>query len=98
MAQTLTTSTNRDSFTGSDHVTYPRPGIRSAIPVMPAMMLLWEIMTPFGSPVDPLVYMITAISKGPGLLRGLFSELEKTHTHTLLRNVVISRIFFHNHV
>lgn len=48
--------------------TYPSSGILSAIPVIPAMMLLWEIMTPFGSPVDPLVYMITAISRGIGLL------------------------------
>lgn len=45
---------------------YHRLGIRSAIPVMPAMMLLWEIMTPFGIPVDPLVYMTTAMSEGRG--------------------------------
>lgn len=37
-------------------------------------------MTPLGIPVDPLVYMITAISEGAGLLKGLFSALEKTHT------------------
>ena len=48
-------------------------------------------MTPFGIPVDPLVYMITAISEGAGLLRGLFSVLEKTHI--LLRNLAISPIF-----
>lgn len=62
--------------------TYPRRGILSAIPVMPAMMLLWEIMTPLGSPVDPLVYMITAISEGAGVLWGLFSVLEK-NTYTI---------------
>lgn len=45
---------------------YHRLGIRSAIPVMPAMMLLWEIMTPFGMPVEPLVYMMTAMSEGTG--------------------------------
>ena len=50
-------------------VAYHRLGIRSAIPVMPAMMLLWEIMTPFGMPVDPLVYMMTAMSEGSGCLR-----------------------------
>lgn len=48
---------------------YHRLGIRSAIPVIPAMMLLWEIMTPFGTPVDPLVYMTTAMSEGSGGLR-----------------------------
>lgn len=48
---------------------YLRLGIRSAMPVMPAMMLLWEIMTPFGMPVDPLVYMMTAMSEGSGCLR-----------------------------
>lgn len=49
-------------------MTYPRLGILLAIPVIEAMMLLWEIMTPFGIPVDPLVYMITAMSEGDGLL------------------------------
>ena len=62
--------------------TYPRRGILSAMPVIPAMMLLWEIMTPLGSPVDPLVYMMTAMSEGAGVLSGLFSVWEgKTHTH-----------------
>lgn len=49
-------------------MTYPSLGILLAIPVIEAMMLLCEIMTPFGIPVDPLVYMITAISEGSGLL------------------------------
>lgn len=44
-------------------------GIRSEIPVMPAIRLLWEMMTPFGMPVDPLVYMMTATSEGNGGLR-----------------------------
>lgn len=48
---------------------YLRLGIRSAMPVMPAMMLPWEIMTPLGMPVEPLVYMMTAMSKGSGCLR-----------------------------
>lgn len=48
---------------------YHRLGILSAIPVIPAMMLLWEIITPFGMPVDPLVYMMTAMSEGSGVLR-----------------------------
>lgn len=50
-------------------VAYLRFGIRSAMPVMPAMMLPWEIMTPLGMPVEPLVYMMTAMSEGPGCLR-----------------------------
>lgn len=29
-------------------------------------MLLWEIITPFGIPVEPLVYMTTAMSEGRG--------------------------------
>lgn len=48
---------------------YSRFGIRSAMPATPAMMFLWEIMTPLGMPVEPLVYMITAISLGRGCLR-----------------------------
>lgn len=47
-------------------VSYPRLGILSAMPVIPAIMLLWEIMTPFGTPVEPLVYMITATSDAHG--------------------------------
>lgn len=48
---------------------YLRLGIRSAMPVIPAMMLPWEIMTPLGMPVEPLVYMMTAISVDCGCLR-----------------------------
>lgn len=47
--------------------THPRPGILSHCPVMPAMRLLWMIMTPLGWPVEPLVYMTTARSEGVGL-------------------------------
>lgn len=36
---------------------------------MPAIKLLWEMRTPFGTPVDPLVYMMTATSEGNGDLR-----------------------------
>lgn len=39
------------------------------MPVIPAMMLPWEIMTPLGMPVEPLVYMMTAMSEGAGCLR-----------------------------
>lgn len=39
------------------------------MPVMPAMMLPWEIMTPLGMPVEPLVYMMTAMSEDCGCLR-----------------------------
>jgi len=35
-------------------------------------MLQWEIITPLGIPVDPLVYMITAISEATGLACCLF--------------------------
>ena len=48
---------------------YLRLGIRSAMPVMPAMMFPWEIMTPLGMPVEPLVYMMTAMSEDSGCLR-----------------------------
>lgn len=65
-------------------------GIRSEIPVMPAIRLLWEMMTPFGMPVDPLVYMMTAMSEGNGGLRsraaGMIAE-DSTNT----RNVSSSR-------
>lgn len=54
---------------------YQRLGIRSAIPVIPAIRLLWEIMTPFGMPVDPLVYMMTAMSEGSGCLRSRAAEM-----------------------
>lgn len=57
--------------------TYSRSGMRSAMPVTPAMMLLWEIMTPLGMPVEPLVYMMTAMSEGMGCLR----PRDTTHTH-----------------
>lgn len=50
---------------------YLRLGIRSAMPVIPAMMLPWEIMTPLGMPVEPLVYMMTAMSEGAGCLRSI---------------------------
>lgn len=43
-------------------------GIRSAMPLIPAMMLLWEIMTPLGMLVEPLVYIMAAMSEGPGCL------------------------------
>lgn len=62
--------------------TYFRSGMRSAMPVMPAMMLLWEIMTPLGMPVEPLVYMITAISDGTGCLRDTITAHRERHIHT----------------
>lgn len=43
-------------------------GIRSSMPPSPAMMLLWEIMTPLGRLVEPLVYIMAAMSEGPGCL------------------------------
>lgn len=48
---------------------YLRFGIRSAMPVIPEMMLPWEIMTPLGMPVEPLVYIMTAMSDDRGCLR-----------------------------
>lgn len=53
----------------SPFVAYLRLGIRSAMPEIPAMMLPWEIMTPLGMPVEPLVYMMTAMSEGSGCFR-----------------------------
>lgn len=40
--------------------------MRSHWPVIPAMRLLWTIMTPLGRPVEPLVYTTTARSDGLG--------------------------------
>lgn len=61
-------------------------GIRSEIPVMPAIRLLWEMMTPFGMPVDPLVYMMTAMSEGNGVLRSRAAGIV-TEDSTNMRNV-----------
>lgn len=61
-------------------------GIRSEIPVMPAIRLLWEMMTPFGMPVDPLVYMMTAMSEGNGGLRSRAAGIV-TEDSTNTRNV-----------
>lgn len=60
---------------------YLRFGIRSAMPVIPAMMLLWEIMTPLGMPVEPLVYMMTAMSEGSGCLRSTATVDEQSADH-----------------
>lgn len=46
--------------------THPSPGMRSHWPVIPAIRLLWTIMTPLGLPVEPLVYITTARSEGWG--------------------------------
>lgn len=40
--------------------------MRSHCPVIPAIRLLWTIMTPLGLPVEPLVYITTARSAGSG--------------------------------
>lgn len=40
--------------------------MRSHWPVIPAIRLLWTIMTPLGLPVEPLVYITTARSEGWG--------------------------------
>lgn len=58
---------------GPDDYTHPRPGMRSHWPVMPAMRLLWMIITPLGLPVEPLVYITTARSDGWGLTNGLLT-------------------------
>lgn len=57
---------------------YLRLGIRSAMPLIPAMMLPWEIMTPLGMPVEPLVYMMTAMSEGSGFLRSTATAEEQS--------------------
>ncbi len=69
--------------------THFRLGMRSAMPVMPAMMLLWEITTPLGMPVDPLVYMITAISDGTGCLRDTITAHRETHSHRFIRGCCV---------
>lgn len=35
-------------------------------PLAVAMMFAWLIITPLGMPVEPLVYMMIAVSSGPG--------------------------------
>ena len=45
---------------------YPSPDTLSAMPVTPARRLPWEMSTPLGIPVEPLVYMMTARSAGRG--------------------------------
>lgn len=47
------------------------------MPVMPAMRLPWEIMTPLGMPVEPLVYMITAMSEVSGFLRSTATMVDR---------------------
>ncbi len=54
------------SYTMTNTETHPSPGMRSHWPVIPAIRLLWTIMTPLGLPVEPLVYITTAISEGWG--------------------------------
>lgn len=51
--------------------THPSPGMRSHWPVIPAIRLLWAIMTPLGRPVEPLVYITTARSDGWGFIISL---------------------------
>lgn len=46
--------------------TYSSTGIQSRSPVAVVTMFLWVNNTPFGIPVEPLVYMITAKSLGAG--------------------------------
>lgn len=57
--------------------TYPKLGILSAIPVIPEIRLQWEIITPFGTPVEPLVYIITAMSEGTGFNLCLLADTKK---------------------
>ena len=59
------------SYTMTNAETHPSPGMRSHWPVIPAIRLLWTIMTPLGLPVEPLVYITTARSEGCGLTTAL---------------------------
>lgn len=43
-------------------------GTLSSSPLQAAMTLACERRTPLGSPVDPLVYIITAMSVGSGIV------------------------------
>lgn len=63
--------------------------MRSHCPDIPAIRLLWTIMTPLGLPVEPLVYMITARSDGSGLTIGLI-----TAKQTLLLCGIVCMKFF----
>ena len=55
------------------HTAYPRPGILWHWPAIPAMRLLWTIMTPLGEPVEPLVYITIARSEGRGGSTAIFT-------------------------
>lgn len=66
-------------------VTHPSPGMRSHWPVIPAMRLLWTIMTPLGRPVEPLVYMTTARSDGWGFTIPLCTVGDKNRYSNVLR-------------
>lgn len=59
------------SYRMTNTETHPSPGIRWHWPVIPAIRLLWTIMTPLGLPVEPLVYITTAISEGWGFTMAL---------------------------
>lgn len=62
--------------------THPSPGMRSHWPVIPAIRLLWTIITPLGLPVEPLVYITIARSRGWGFTISL-STASQIHRKTV---------------
>jgi hypothetical protein len=56
---------------------YHNPGILSHCPDIPHMRLPWVTRTPFGRPVDPLVYITIAMSSLVGLVMGDNTENRK---------------------
>lgn len=50
--------------------------MRSHCPDIPAIRLLWTIMTPLGLPVEPLVYITIARSEGWGFTIGLPTAMQ----------------------
>lgn len=84
-------------------LSYPSPGILSHWPVIPAIKLLWCIITPLGRPVEPLVYMTIAMSEGVGLFGGTLAKRMKKHcvffsleVQLLTQRLRVFRYFLHN--
>lgn len=70
-------------------VSYPRPGILSHCPVIPAIKFLCTIITPLGLPVEPLVYITKAKSEGAGLLGRMFAT--KCRRKILINSYLLSK-------
>lgn len=71
--------------------------MRSHWPVIPAIRLLWAIMTPLGRPVEPLVYITTARSDGWGFNISLPPE-RKMHSNEKKKFYTYTYIYTHIHI